>query len=322
MTHSGHGQDVGHGADPHGGGAGHGHDEHGHGGGGGHGHDDHGHAPAPVPERKAPPGAVLIGFLVLLVGEILILSHSGISIPSVMPENISTYGRDVDNLFYVILGLTGFFFFLTEGLLVYFLLRYRARPGEKAKHTHGSHTLEMVWSVVPGVILFGLAIYQTGTWKQIKLKDALTKEEQASALHVHVLGKQFEWHFRYAGADGKFGTEDDVASNAEMHVPVNRKVIVHLRTMDVLHSFWLPHVRLKQDLLPGQTIRQWFEATKTGTYSVVCAELCGTAHTKMGGRLIVESQQEFDAWIAKKAEQGMDPFASKYWKTWKESSKQ
>lgn len=207
MTHSGHGQDVGHGADPHGGGAGHGHDEHGH-GGGGHGHDDHGHAPAPVPERKAPPGAVLIGFLVLLVGEILILSHSGISIPSVMPENISTYGRDVDNLFYVILGLTGFFFFLTEGLLVYFLLRYRARPGEKAKHTHGSHTLEMVWSVVPGVILFGLAIYQTGTWKQIKLKDALTKEEQASALHVHVLGKQFEWHFRYAGADGKFGTED------------------------------------------------------------------------------------------------------------------
>lgn len=97
---------------------------------------------------------------------------------------------------------------------------------------------------------------------------------------------------------------------------------VHLRTMDVLHSFWLPHVRLKQDLLPGQTIRQWFEATKTGTYSVVCAELCGTAHTKMGGRLIVESQQEFDAWIAKKAEQGMDPFASKYWKTWKESSKQ
>jgi cytochrome c oxidase subunit 2 len=194
------------------------------------------------------------------------------------------------------------------------VLRYRARPGEKAKHTHGSHTLEMVWTFIPGVILFGLAIFQTSTWKEIKFKQSLPDSKEA--FHVQVLGKQFEWLFRYPGADGKFGTDDDIYSNAELHVPVNRKVIVHLQTLDVLHSFWLPNVRLKQDLLPGRTIPQWFECVKTGTFTIVCAELCGSGHTKMGGHLIVDTPEKTEEWLRTR-EPGADSQSMKSWKEWK-----
>jgi cytochrome c oxidase subunit 2 len=113
---------------------------------------------------------------------------------------------------------------------------------------------------------------------------------------------QFEWHFRYHGPDGRFGTEDDVTSNGKLHVPVNTPVIVKLRTKDVLHSFWLPNARLKQDLLPGKEIPQWFELTETGTYEIACAELCGIGHTVMRGELVVESREEYEAWLKEQAE--------------------
>lgn len=249
-------------------------------------------------QQKPKPGAVVIGFLVLLVGEILILWNAGVRFPEVLPRNIGTF-HHVDTLFWVILAVTGFFFFLTEGLLVYFLLRYRAKPGGKSVHTHGNHALELAWTFIPGLILFCLAVFQTGTWGAIKYKSEFPKEEDC--LVVQVFAKQFEWHFRYAGKDGEFGTADDVVKLAEMHIPVNRKVIVKLRTRDVLHSFWLPNIRLKQDLLPGQTIPQWFEATETGKYEIVCAELCGIGHTTMRAYLVVETEEEFQAWLDEEA---------------------
>lgn len=273
------------------------------------------------------PGAVLIGFLVLLVFEILILSNSGVRIfaEGILPKPISTYAHQIDGLFFWILGITGFFFILTQSLLVYFCIRYRARPGGKARHTHGNHTLELVWTFVPGLILFCLAVFQTGTWGAVKFmasEDWPTREgpdgkrgTADDAYLVRVMAKQFEWAFWYAGADGEWDTADDVLKNGQLFVPVGRPVIVEMQTLDVLHSFWLPNVRLKQDLLPGQTITQWFEIKDdkdeageyvyTGDYEIVCAELCGIGHTKMRGDLFVRTQAEIDAWLAKSVEAGV-----------------
>jgi cytochrome c oxidase subunit 2 len=277
-------------------------------------------------ESPRKPGAVLIGFLVLLVFEILILSNSGVRIFSegILPPAISTYAHRIDGLFNWILGITGFFFILTQTLLVYFCIKYRAKPGGKAKHTHGNHTLELVWTFVPGLILFCLAVFQTGTWGAVKFiadEDWPTPAGADGKLGtaddayvVRVMGKQFQWNFWYAGPDGEWETADDVAKLGQLYVPVGRPVIVELQTLDVLHSFWLPNVRLKQDLLPGQTITQWFEVKgdknekgeflHTGDYEIVCAELCGIGHTRMKGELLVRTQAEIDAWLADMKERG------------------
>jgi cytochrome c oxidase subunit 2 len=271
------------------------------------------------PRRRPKPGAVIIGFLVLLVGEAIILSQSGAGIPEIQPEPISEYALEIDNLYNVILWITGFFFLLTEGLLIYFCVKYRDRgDGRKPVHTHGSHKLELAWTFIPGLILFVLAVLQTSTWGSAKYKGQFPSEKDSVV--IHVMGKQYEWHFRYAGKDGKFGTTDDVTKLGVLHVPVNRNVIVKLRTRDVLHSFWLKNARLKQDLLPGQTITQWFKPFKTGEFELACAELCGIGHTRMKGTLIVESQEDFDAWLGKTAEEfgPHDPENDKNWKYWKD----
>ncbi|MHC4958209.1 MAG: cytochrome c oxidase subunit II [Planctomycetota bacterium] len=277
--------------------------------------------PQEQPAAKKPlKGAVLIGFLVLLVGEVIILSNSGVKSPEILPEAVSTYAEGVDQLFYLILWITGFFFVLTEALLIYFCVKYRKRDGEdgKAAHTHGNHTLELAWTFIPGLILFVLAVLQTGTWGSIKYKDGFPAEEDSVV--VQVMGRQYEWRFRYAGKDGKFGTTDDVTSLGEIHVPVNRNVIVKLRTRDVLHSFWVRNARLKQDLVPGQTIPQWFNIFKEGTYEIACAELCGVGHTRMKGSLVVESEDEFNAWLEKRAADfgEHDPEGDDNWKYWRD----
>jgi len=271
---------------------------------------------------KTKPGAVLIGFLVLLIGEAIILSQSGLKSPEILHEPISEHAAAVDGLFYLILGITTFFFVLTEGLLIYFLVRYRAREGGKSVHTHGSHGLELAWTFIPGLILFVLAALQTGTWGGIKYKSQMPAEKDAEV--IQILGRQFEWRMRYAGPDGVFGTKDDITKLGELHVPVDRHIIVKLRTMDVLHSFWLPNARIKQDLVPGLTIPQWFKLFKTGTYEIVCAELCGIGHTRMRGVLKVDTQEEYRAWLQsmtdemKKYDVEHEPETDEFWKYWRD----
>ena len=265
---------------------------------------DHDQTTAAEPQPQ--PGAILIGFLIVAGGLLLIFANStGIGFPQLLPEAISTYAEQVDALFYWILGVTGFFFVLTEGLLIYFMVKYRARDGGKASHTHGHHTLELIWTFIPGLILFCLAVFQTGTWGDIKLMANMPRADDPDVFTVQVYAKQFEWHFRYPGPDKTFGTNDDITKPEELHVPVNTKVLCQLRTRDVLHSFFLPNVRLKQDLLPGHMIPQWFEVTVTGNFEIMCAELCGTGHTKMRGNLIVHTREELDAWLAKELAKSM-----------------
>jgi cytochrome c oxidase subunit 2 len=209
-------------------------------------------------------------------------------------ENVSTFGSAIDSMYFVVLVVTGIAFVLVESILVIFLIRYRHREGHRATYTHGNRQVEVLWTVVPGLLLFGLAIYQYGAWTEIKID----RPNESTAVVFAVDGQQFEWYATYPGTDGELGTDDDVAAPANtIHVPVDRPVIIYLSARDVLHSFFVPVLRLKQDAIPGTTIRVWFEATKTGEYEIVCAELCGLAHYRMRGLLTVQSEDEYAAWL-------------------------
>jgi cytochrome c oxidase subunit 2 len=115
---------------------------------------------------------------------------------------------------------------------------------------------------------------------------------------LQVTAKQFNWQVTYPGPDGKFGTADDKTLLDEMHVPVNKVVHVHLRSQDVIHSFFVPQFRMKQDAVPGREIVQWFEVTKTGKYELPCAELCGFGHSGMRGWIYVHTPDEYAKWAA------------------------
>jgi len=115
-----------------------------------------------------------------------------------------------------------------------------------------------------------------------------------------VTAKQFNWEIVYPGPDGKFDTADDLQVDNELHVPVNRAVHVFLASKDVIHSFFLPQLRLKQDAVPGRVIQAWFQATKTGRYEIPCAELCGFGHSGMLGHLTVYSPEEYGKWVKEK----------------------
>ncbi len=208
-----------------------------------------------------------------------------------LPENVSTYGEDIDRLFYLIYYITGVTFLLVAGAMVAFLILYRHREGRPARYTHGNTTLEIIWTIVPAVILVVLSFMSQATWGNIK------GHMPPSDVHVQVTAKQFNWEVTYPGPDGKLGTEDDLEMENEVHVPVNKVILVHLKSKDVIHSFFLPNMRLKQDAVPGREIQAWFQATKPGRYELPCAELCGFGHSGMRGWVYVHPADEYDKWV-------------------------
>ncbi len=214
-----------------------------------------------------------------------------------LPESFSTFGPDVDFLYYVILAVTGVVFVATEALLVYFVIRYRRREGRKAAYVHGSTKAEIVWTSLPFLAVLALAFMSQPVWNTIKNPTSVPDD----ALDYVITAKQFEWDIVYAGPDGVAGTADDISTLNIMHVPVDRAVNVTLRSADVLHSFFLPDMRVKQDAVPGMDITVWFEATAAGAYPIGCAELCGNLHTTMGGILNVYEAADFEAWVASRS---------------------
>jgi cytochrome c oxidase subunit 2 len=258
--------------------------------------------PAPPPAVAAPAAA----------------SAQPAASSGMMPEVISTYGQSVDDLWWLIVWITLVAFIAVEVLLVVFLIRYRHRDGRRASYTHGHRGLEVVWTVVTAGILVFIAIIQRSTWAHIK--EELPGPEK-NPLLVRVFGEQFNWHFVYAGADGKFETnrEEDMFGEenpiglkdpkADVYrrallVPVDVPVILELnslpkfevntgvREMPVLHSFFSANLRIKQDLVPYHPGKIWFQATRTGTFEIVCAELCGQNHYTMRADMKVMTADE------------------------------
>jgi cytochrome c oxidase subunit 2 len=214
------------------------------------------------------------------------------------PENVSTFGGDVDGIFWLIFYITTVFFFLTEGLILYFVFRYRRKPGHKSAYVAGNTWAQLAWVLVPMAIVIMLDVLidvrGAAVWAKVKL------QRPPSDFVVHGIGKQFNWEFVYPGADRTFGTADDITTENELHIPVGKPIHVILLSRDVIHSFFLPHFRLKQDAMPGRQIPVWFEATKTGHYEIPCAELCGFGHSGMKGLVVVHTPAEYEKWMEEK----------------------
>jgi cytochrome c oxidase subunit II len=208
------------------------------------------------------------------------------------PHDISTFGPQIDWLFELIFWIVMAVWIAVMVAMVIFMIRYRTRPGRKAEYIEGNTRLEVVWTTATAVILVILAFMSRSTWADIK------EHGPPGQAFYAVNAKQFNWEITYPGPDGKFGTKDDLTVENEMHVPVGKVVRIDLTSKDVIHSFFVPNLRLKQDAVPGRLIHVWFEATEIGQYEIPCAELCGFGHSGMKGNLTVQSQADFDKWLA------------------------
>jgi cytochrome c oxidase subunit II len=242
-----------------------------------------------------PPGRGIRIGLAALVGGLAPSLASALPFWLKLPENVSTYGGQIDGLFKLILWITGVIFVVVELLLLFFLFRYRHREGRTARYTHGSNRLEVIWTIVPAVICVVLALLSRRSWAEIK------QNMPKQAMNIEITAEQFAWNIRYPGPDGKLETPDDIVTLNQLHFPVGRPVIVTLHSKDVIHSFFLPEFRVKQDAVPGMTTRIWLEATRVGNWEIACAELCGLGHFRMKGFVTVETPEEFERWLVETA---------------------
>lgn len=220
----------------------------------------------------------------------------GLSFPG-SGEAVSTIGQRIDHLYYVILAIVTFVFVGTQVAIGYVLWRGATEPKTKpALFVHGNNRLEIIWTVIPGILLLFIAIYQMDVWASFRMKDSFPGETVAIA---EVTARQFEWRIRYPAA-GKtlqpVAQADDLYTVNDLRVPQGVPVLIRLRSDDVQHSFFLPALRIKQDAVPGLVIPIWFDVTKAGVFDLVCAELCGWGHYKMKAQLVATSQAEFDQW--------------------------
>jgi cytochrome c oxidase subunit 2 len=237
-----------------------------------------------------------------------------------LPTGASAAAAGIDHHFATTYLVMGVVFVAAQVALGFFAWQYRDRGSSsaaRASYSHGNNMLESVWTVLTAVLFIGLNLMSSSIWASERFRPA-----EPGALQVEVTGMQFQWYFRYAGPDGKFGatrpelidasaggesalgldttdpaSKDDVVSGT-MYVPVNREVELILRAQDVIHSFFIPNMRFKQDAVPGLAIHMHFTPITMGYYEVTCAELCGLGHYKMNGMLKVVSPEEFDKWLA------------------------
>jgi cytochrome c oxidase subunit II len=229
------------------------------------------------------------------------------------PAPISEHGPAYDRQFLLTIIVVGISFVLAQVGLGFLVWRYRdTGRNERALYSHGSNRLEMTWTGITALIFISLAVLGQRVWAQLHFQPA-----PAGSAQVQVVAQQFQWNFHYPGKDGRFGkTDPKLVKDSELNfvgldstdpaaaddsvvttlaVPLNRPVELSLRSKDVTHSFWVPPLRFKQDLVPGMEIKVHFTANKVGKYELACAELCGQFHYKMKSYMLVLPQNEYDA---------------------------
>jgi len=209
-----------------------------------------------------------------------------------LPDAITTTAPAIDRLFYIILWITGVVFVLVQATLLWFVIRYRRRPGRRAGYIHGNSLVEIIWTAIPAAILIWLTVQSQRVWSQVRGSPPPPDVE------VEITAEQFAWNIRYAGADERFNTPDDITTINQLHLPLERTALIHLKSKDVLHSFFVPQFRMKLDAVPGLTGRLWVKPVAAGHYEIACAELCGLGHFRMRGYLTVEPTEAFNAWLA------------------------
>jgi len=221
--------------------------------------------------------------------------------PSTEGQAMSPLGERIDGLFYLILGIVTVVFIGTQIALGYVLWKSAAKDSETRAHfSHGSHSLELIWTIVPAFVLVFIALYQMDVWAEFRVQSFYPEETQKDGPVIEVTARQFEWRMRYPAPGKELKNEpqpDDLYAVNEMHVPTGRPVKFNLRTDDVQHAFFAPQLRVKQDAVAGLIIPVWFEIPEAGTYDLLCAELCGWGHYKMRALIIAEPEEAVDEYL-------------------------
>ncbi|GAB3987082.1 cytochrome c oxidase subunit II [Spirosoma daeguense] len=241
-----------------------------------------------------------------------------------LPEASTPHGRRTDFLFWLSMGIITVALIVTNALLFLFAWLYQHKEGRKAAYYPENHKLELIWTVIPAVVMAVMVFTGWRAWRDIM------SEAPADAQVFEIVGKQFNWIARYPGVDnnklGAFNYKlidnnnetgidytdeasfDDFVSTSELHIPVNKPVLLKIRARDVLHSVFIPHLRVKMDAVPGMPTRFWFTADKTTDemrnitgnpnfgYEIACTEVCGQGHFSMRIRLVVEDEASWQAW--------------------------
>lgn len=212
----------------------------------------------------------------------------------------SLNGGRVDTLFWVITALVSISFLIVLLMLLVTVLRDRARPGVKAKYDHGSSLHDKRFTAIVSVIVF-IVLDASVLWITMHdLRETVWNIPvgKQDVLRVEVLAQQWAWNFRQPGPDGAFGTPDDIVTINELHIPQGKPVVFHGSSKDVIHSFFVPDMRIKRDFNPGSINKVWFQAEQAGNHEILCAELCGFAHYQMHGTLTVLTPERWNAWQA------------------------
>jgi cytochrome c oxidase subunit 2 len=281
----------------------------------------------PSGERKAmemkTPGkgsAATAAFLSLLICLLVVVTvYAFMSGKYSAPPTITRLGLEVDHQYKLTLIVTGIVFVLSQLGLAFAIFRFRDH-GQRVHFTRGNNTLEILWTGATIVLFLSLGVMARHAWAASHFTGA-----SPEAVQVEVTGNQFVWNFRYPGPDGRFGRLDatmvsassgnplglDPADKAAkddivlptLTVPVNHQVELLLRAQDVIHSFFVRELRLKQDAVPGMVIPMYFTATQTGQYEIVCTQLCGLGHYRMRSFMNVVSDDDYRKFIADQEQQ-------------------
>ena len=229
----------------------------------------------------------IVGRLVL-IGVVLLLAGLFVgAFNNLMPAEASAESKSVDALFNVMMVIATIIFLIVEGALLYSILRFRKPKGDEtdAAYNHGNTALEITWTAIPAVIVIGLSVY---SYQVFANQQAPNDNE----LRLQVKGQQFNWSFTYP-----HDPNVNMLSSNELHLPINQPIRMEITAADVMHGFWIPEFRMKQDAIPGRTTEVAFTPTVAGTYEVVCSELCGSGHGGMQNKVVVESQDDYDKFV-------------------------
>jgi cytochrome c oxidase subunit II len=233
-----------------------------------------------------------------------------------MPAQAATHAAEIDNMIAAVHWLMLVMFVGWGGYFVFVLFRFRAGANPKASYTGAKGKLAKYSEIGVAIIeVILLVVYAIPAWA---MRVAAFPPE-SEAVVIRVVGKQFEWQMHYAGPDGKFGrrdvklvaaenpigldrtdpdAKDDIVDTNNLTIPIDRPILVQLSSLDVIHSFGLVEMRVKQDAVPGMEIPVWFIPNKVGEFEIACSQLCGLGHYRMRGFIHVKTQAEYDAWMA------------------------
>jgi cytochrome c oxidase subunit 2 len=234
--------------------------------------------------------------IAVLVVASTLLVHTGLTSLGLLPPQASAQAVEIDKLFGIHFWLMSALFSLIVVILLYSLIVFRRKKGETGDGAYivGNSKLEIFWTLIPLFLVIFLAYLGSQSL-------AVVRQVDPSAMVVHVTAGQWFWKFEY---------QETGITSTTLYLPVGRQVDLQMTSLDVIHSFWVPEFRVKQDLVPGRTTDLRITPITTGTYHVRCAVLCGTRHAYMEAAVFVVSQQDFDAWAAQQASSvSLDPVA-------------